>query len=255
LSFYFPNNANRYFVGVRLRLQPSLTQLAPIFTMTLKETFLKRIDFILANGKNAFETGKRNEYGGLEIDSSKMRAFKTSGQSFILQLFGKDHPYYTEFSFVTRSSYGSSLNGGIGIIENIKTEISDDWLSSVKGIVSAEIYTDFLDMANHLLENDYKDAAAVMIGGVLEEHLRQLCNKNGIDTHYEKDGKQIPLKADRMNSELAKAGVYNKLDQKSIIAQLDLRNNAAHGSYDEFDKKQVELMHSYVFDFISRQQL
>jgi hypothetical protein len=30
-------------------------------------------------------------------------------------------------------------------------------------------------MAQHLLEQNYKDAAAVMVGGVLEEHLRQLC--------------------------------------------------------------------------------
>ena len=34
-----------------------------------------------------------------------------------------------------------------------------------------------LEMAEHLLAADYKDAAAVLGGGVLEEHLRQLCKK------------------------------------------------------------------------------
>ena len=94
-----------------------------------------------------------------------------------------------------------------------------------------------------------------MIGSVLEEHLRQLCLKNAIDIEYVKDGKLIPLKADRLNSELAKAGIYNKLDQKNITAQLDLRNKAAHGKYTEYDKSQVKLMYDYVFNFMTRHQL
>jgi hypothetical protein len=222
--------------------------------MRLKDTLLERISFVLRNASIAKESGKRNEYGGIEIDYSKMNAFRTSAKSMILHLFDKDHPYYTAFSNVTRDRYSSNLDAGIAIIENIKIEIENDWVSSIKSIVSAEIFSDFLEMAKHLLDNDYKDASAVMIGGVLEEHLRQLCNKNRIDTEYEKDGKMIPMKADRMNSELAKAGVYNKLDQKNITAQLDLRNNAAHANYGEYGKSQVSLMYDYVFNFITRHQ-
>jgi len=99
---------------------------------------------------------------------------------------------------------------------------------SVKKLVSAEIFSDFLEMAAHLLAQDYKDPAAVMIGSVLEENLRQLCHSAGIETEIEKDGILIPKSADRINSDLAKAEVYTKLDQKSVTAWLDLRNKAAH---------------------------
>lgn len=110
-------------------------------------------------------------------------------------------------------------------------------------------------MAEHLLDSDYKDPAAVMIGSVLEEHLKQLCNKNGIDTTIIKDGKNLNMKADRLNNDLAKKGIYNKLDQKNVTAMLDLRNKAAHGNYSKYDTNQVRLMYQSVFDFITRNPL
>ena len=107
-------------------------------------------------------------------------------------------------------------------------------------------------MAEHLLAENYKDAAAVITGSVLEEHLRQLAQKHAIDVTFEKSGRRVSKKADLLNAELAKAGVYNKLDQKNITALLDLRNKAAHGHYEEYSKSQVELMHQSVLDFMTR---
>jgi hypothetical protein len=69
---------------------------------------------------------------------------------------------------------------------------------------------------------------------------------------YEKHGKSIPKKADSLNSDLAKAEVYTKLDQKSVTTWLDLRNKAAHGKYDKYTKAQVELMVQGVTDFLVR---
>ncbi len=224
--------------------------------MNYNQKLIHRAEYIIEQAEQALKIGEKNEYGTLSADSAKTRTFKSSGLSFILDLYGKEHPYYKEFENVLlRYRYESYINGGIEIIKNIIVEIENGWISTIKSIVSAEIFSDFLEMAEHLLESDYKDAAAVMIGGVLEEHIRQLCIDNGIDVTYEKDGKLIPLKADRMNSELAKAGIYNKLDQKGVTAQLDLRNNAAHGNYSEYDKKQVEMMYDYVFNFISKYQI
>jgi hypothetical protein len=46
-------------------------------------------------------------------------------------------------------------------------------------------------------------------------------------------------KLDKMNADLAKAGVYNKLVQKRITALADLRNSAAHGRPEQFSKDDV----------------
>jgi hypothetical protein len=107
-------------------------------------------------------------------------------------------------------------------------------------------------MAEHLLSEGYKDATAVMIGSVLEEHLRQLCKKNSIDVEITKSAKLVPKKADTLNNELGSAGIYNMLDQKTITSWLDLRNKAAHGKYTEYTKEQVDLMYQGVNNFISR---
>jgi len=101
-------------------------------------------------------------------------------------------------------------------------------------------------MGEHLLKEGYKDAAAVIVGSVLEDTLRKLCDSNGITTTNSKGN---PLTIDPLNSELAKAVVYNKLVQKQITSWADLRNNAAHGHFDKYDDKQVKMMLLFVQSF------
>ena len=88
----------------------------------------------------------------------------------------------------------------------------------------------------------------MIAGSVLEEHLRKLCGKSGSPVIQN----QNPKKADTLNSELASANIYSKLDQKSVTAWLDLRNKAAHGKYSEYTKDQVALMVQAIRDFVSR---
>jgi hypothetical protein len=55
-----------------------------------------------------------------------------------------------------------------------------------------------------------------------------------------------------LNADLAKAGKYDKGDQKQVTAWLDLRNKAAHGKYTEYTKERVDLMLDGVRNFVSR---
>ena len=103
-------------------------------------------------------------------------------------------------------------------------------------------------MATHLIENGYKDAAAVMAGTTLEVHIRKLCDKNDLATT---SGHKLK-KAESLNAELAREKVYTKLDQKNVTAWLGLRNNAAHGNYSEYTKEQVSLLIDNVKNFITR---
>ena len=111
-----------------------------------------------------------------------------------------------------------------------------------------DLFADYLEMATHLVENRYKDPAAVLAGSTLEVHLRQLCEKHGVAA--EQDGKM--KKTERLNQDLAQAGAYTKLDLKNITAWLDIRNNAAHGKYKEYTKDQVKFLIAGIRDFINR---
>ena len=135
-----------------------------------------------------------------------------------------------------------------GALRALKADYVAGRLQSVTELIHADVFSDFLEMAQHLYSEGYKDAAAVIAGSVLEGHLRKLCEKHGIA--IETNGK--PKKADAINSELAAAGIYTKLDQKNVTAWLGLRNHAAHGQYAEYTKDQVALFLQATSDFISR---
>lgn len=217
---------------------------------------LKRVDGLIKEGQQVLQTEKPwKRARGSSVDTPAFQAFKTSSLSFLLRTYGAAHPFYKQFDQHVAGTEPTATKTGITLLQAVKTEMEGGWLFSTKGLVSAEIFSDFLDMASYLLSEDYKDAAAVMIGSVLEEHLRQLCEKNEISTHIEKEGKQQAKKAETLNAELTKANVYSKLDQKSVTGWLDLRNKAAHGNYEEYHKSQVELMMQGVTDFIARMSL
>jgi hypothetical protein len=135
----------------------------------------------------------------------------------------------------------------LGVLKALKEDIKAGWLKTVEELLHADTFADFLDMARELNSKGYKDAAAVIAGTVLESHLRLLCDKNGIPTKLPAGG---PKKADLMNSDLAKGGVYNNLQQKQVTAWLGIRNSAAHGRYTDYGTTDVTSLVSGVEQFI-----
>lgn len=211
-----------------------------------------RIDFLITQGRTILSTKKRSEFSSAYVETGQYAGFRAAGLSFISSLFGESHSYYKEFENQVNNSYDYNIDSGINILISIKHEIDQGWLVSIKHLVTAEVFSDFLDMSKYLLDEKYKDPAAVMIGSVLEEHLRQLCSTYSVDTFTIKGTDHVPKKADLINSDLTKAGVYGVLEQKNVTAWLDLRNRAAHGKYTEYTIEQVKLMYQGVLDFISR---
>jgi len=219
--------------------------------MQLKE-LSKRIQQLLDQSSGVLSTRKNSPYGGCSVDSGALAGLRASVLSFIAMVYGNNHSHYSEFDSATDSSQEYKAKKGHAILLSIQNEIEGGWVFALKQLVSAEIFSDFLEMAEHLLSQDYKDPAAVMIGSVLEENLRQLCLANEIDTKIEKDGSFISKKADRLNADLAKSVIYTKLDQKAVTMWLDLRNKAAHGKYEEYSKEQVAIMLQGVTEFLAR---
>ncbi len=188
----------------------------------------------------------------IRVDLVLFYEFRSASISFILKLFGSSHPYFIDFSEKVNDAQPSTTKRGIGMLAAVKGEIVQGWLTTTRGLISADIFADLLEMAEHQLSEGYKDPAAILAGTALEQHLRSLCETNDVDTTFEKDGKRIPKKADVVNADLCKAGVYTKIDQKNVTHLLGIRNNAAHGEFEQYDTNQVKFMIAAVSDFISR---
>ncbi len=133
----------------------------------------------------------------------------------------------------------------------ILTALHDDYraghMRTVEELVHADLFSDFLDMAQELQAKGFKDPAAVLTGSVLEEHLRKLADKSSVAVT---DSEAKPRKAEALNNDLA--AVYGKGEQKQVTAWLDLRNDAAHAHYDNYDHARVALMIQGVRDFLIR---
>ncbi|MGB3364908.1 MAG: hypothetical protein WBB48_09030 [Thermodesulfobacteriota bacterium] len=139
-----------------------------------------------------------------------------------------------------------------GILKSLRADLEAGYIENITELLHGELFSDFIEMSEHLQKEGYKDAAAVIAGSTLEAHLRQLCIKNGIKIEDESKGKIKPKKADRMNSDLAKANAYSKGDQKNVTAWLDLRNDAAHGQYKNYSDEQVAITITAIRDFLTR---
>jgi hypothetical protein len=135
----------------------------------------------------------------------------------------------------------------VGSLRALRSDYADGYPQTLNGLLRAEVSADFLEMAAYLLEQGYKDAAAVLVGGVLEEHLRTVCQRRSIAIEVN----DRPKKAEAMNDDLCAAGAYNLLSKKNVTAWLDLRNKAAHGKYAEYDHRHVDLMLQGVRAFVA----
>jgi hypothetical protein len=186
-------------------------------------------------------------FGRTETEQVAMKTRATA----LIERLAPPASRYTQNATVPRVQ---SLPGGkavielAGILSALRDDYSAGYMYSVEQLIHADVFADFLEMAEELSEKGYKDAAAVIVGSVLEEHLRKLAGLHQIVSA--RDGR--PVRAAVLNEELAKAVAYNKLAQKSVTAWLDLRNNAAHGRYDEYDRGQVAAMIRDVRSFIDR---
>jgi hypothetical protein len=91
---------------------------------------------------------------------------------------------------------------------------------SVVAMAHADTYADYLEMAEGLSGQGYRDAAAVIAGTSLEVQLKALGVKHSVNPQAPNGG---PKKMDAMNAELKTAGVYNALEHKQVTAWLAIR--------------------------------
>ena len=221
-----------------------------------KQVVLDQIDAVLArcgaSAERPFPPTHPPASGYIGPPSVKGNAaqMKTSLLAAIERLApGSTHVQQAQAIATASKSQHATVTGLMGVLAALRADVEAGYTQTLAELVHADVFADFLEMAEELVDKDYKDAAAVLAGSVLEEHLRKLAQKNNV-TVEKPDGK--PKKADTINADLVKAGAYNKLEQKSVTAWLGTRNAAAHGDYDEYDKAQVEGLIRDVRAFMGR---
>jgi len=99
-------------------------------------------------------------------------------------------------------------------------------------------------MARYLIDKDYKDPSASLIGAVLEDSLRRICGNSNITVKSDDN-------ISSLNKKLADKGIYNRLQQREIETWNKLGDYADHGYFDEYKRDNVQKMLSGVTTFLS----
>lgn len=174
-----------------------------------------------------------------------MLEWKIKAKNLLNKACGVESEHYQAFDKNESSSvYGSNF----GTLQRLKAifmaareDYEGGYLRSTRSLIQAQVFDSELEQAQALLDAGYKSPSAVVAGVVLETSLRELCDRHSIPHG----------KLDKMNADLAKEGVFNKLQQKRITAIADVRNSAAHGKPDEFSEADVSDMIRDITRFVA----
>jgi hypothetical protein len=152
-----------------------------------------------------------------------------------------------------------TLNTRISRLKGLKDDFQKGFLGDLGLEIEAAIVADYMGQAEQLLAEGQSGKydhvpAAVLAGAVLEKSLRTLCDKQSpsIST-VNNNGK--PLTLTPLIDVLKKNNVFNELTAKQLRAWADIRNSAAHGQFDEFNRSQVDLMIQGINNFLANHMI
>lgn len=198
-----------------------------------KDETLKRLSALIAEADEQFGSGAEGY--------AKFLGWQTQVLAALESIIDRTHPYYE--AFVERCDSGIIF--GKEILSRLHSDIEHGHLRKTADMISAEVFAEFLEMAQHLLEQGYKDPAASLAGAVLEDGLRRIARNH-----------EITVKGDdNLNSlrdKCAQRKVFNDLVRKQITAWTALRDSADHGHFDQYTTQQVGSLISDVRGFLAQ---
>ena len=152
----------------------------------------------------------------------------------------------------TKNSYNLCDHLFEGILRALRADVDAGRLHTFEKLVHANMFSDLIAQAEYLNSGGHSRAAAVLAGGALEEHTRQLAQVYAVPTQ---DGNGKRRSAAALNQDLTKASAYTKSEQAQVDAWQKCRNDAAHGdpgfekNYTEAD---IRRMAEGIRDFIAK---
>jgi len=206
----------------------------PVLDARLREHLVR----LIAKGDEVTATHRPpppDTFGFPTLAPDSFKGWRAQGESLLTNLLGKDHVYTKHFGKEVESGFIEDVRSGQGILKAVVEDLDAGLLRDVKQLVAAEVFTDLLDMAGHLLEAGYKDACASLTGAVLENGLRRVVASAGF----------VVTARDSLNSlndKCASGGLYTRLVQKRLQVWIDIRNSADHGQFDQYTTDDVREM-------------
>lgn len=177
-----------------------------------KKDYLKRLEELIDEGNLVKSTGKKLKKWQFNCE--------TVLRSLQPDLFKPAHKARHQFIFV--ENYPASIEQLLELLESTKESLEKGLLGNLEYEIRKIEAKSLLDYAYPLLDenNDALDRCACVLSRItLEKTLQLLCEKHGVVSSK---------KANDLNQELRKEGIYSETQRKQITYLLDVGNKAAH---------------------------
>lgn len=212
--------------------------------MTPDANLLERAQRLVSDGHALIATTIENEATGTEyVDDQRNAKWRTQVRALLISVVGEDSSYTKALDQVDVHPSPYDVREALGCLIAFTEDLEAGHLRKYRDLVVAEVFSDFLEMAEHLLANHYFHPAASLIGAVLEDDLRRRCDVQRITYDRRRDG------LDALSQKLVTAGCMSALTKKRVAVWGRIRNDADHGNFDEFTEPDVVDMLKGVTDF------
>jgi len=132
-----------------------------------------------------------------------------------------------------------------GNLESIRDAIENNLLINFEDLVFAEAFSDLIEQANYLFDQNYFLASGVILRAVLEERLYRMC-----DRHICLPEKKRPTIFD-YNNELYKTKAYDKITMKHVESMTAIVNDASHNK-PGLEKSDIERFKNDLIVFLQK---
>lgn len=231
----------------------------------LQDKYSKRFSELIEEGQllvNSIEVipprhrGNPYTYTTYNWDPQQLGQWMTNCLTMLEQFATKDTKIKEQVDlFCSSDGTKHEVEYRLGILKAFQSNFEQGFLDDILLKVEAEIAGDYMGQAEKLLDEGQKSQfnhvpAAVLAGAVLEKALRSLCNNQQppIVLATPQGGHKM---MNALIDDLKKSGVFNELKAKQLRSWADIRNAAAHGRFEDFNKSDVEQMLQGVTSFLA----
>lgn len=138
--------------------------------MNATDTILATLDALITKG-NEPPSSIRHES---DMSCRLYNSWQVQALTCIDVVAGSDSEYHQKFALQTRTEGPVAAAIGVGVLSALREDVANGYLRRTADLVSAHVFNDFLEMADHLLSAGYDAPAASLVRAVLEDGLRRL---------------------------------------------------------------------------------
>src|SRR5438046_1720378 len=138
--------------------------------MPVDDRFIAQLDELI---QEFSALRKRSQYDDIsDLPEGEVVRFVTRARAAIHRVAGKPSVYFDQCEeIIKHGGYtGYLARQLVGVLDSLRADVPLGYLQTQRELLHGELFADFLEMAQHLLDEGYKDAAAVIAGSALEAH-------------------------------------------------------------------------------------